>query len=267
MANGTRRVSVFDNTGLGSASDRISRRQRRKKILYAVISALLIAGALVIVAAIFCRVSAVEITGTGLYTDKEIMDAAGISYGMQLFHIKRSEASDGIRKSLSGIENAKISFALPNKVKINVTEGEPFYYFEAGGKLYYISENFIALGSSLTVTDGDKLCRLDGAQIKKYVAGNKVAFYDEDWYYIIESLVSSLKLSDLYDKLTVIETADKFNIAVRYDSRIRIMLGEYANIEEKLEFAKSTIDSLEIDAVGTIRIKNYKVGSFLRGEY
>ncbi len=267
MANGQRRVSVFDDTELSKASDRIIRRQKRKKTLYAVISALLIAAALFVAAAIFCRVSAVEISGTGLYTDKEIMNAAGIKYGMQLFSIKRSEASAGICKSLSGIESAKIGFALPNKVKISITEGEPFYYFEAGGKLYYISEKFIALGSSLTVTEEDKLCRIDGAQIKKYVAGSKVTFYDDDWYYIIESLVSSLKMCGLYDKLTVLETTDKFNIAIRYDGRIKVALGEFANIEEKLEFAKSTIDSLEIDAVGTIRIKNYKVGSFLRGEY
>lgn len=261
------RVSLFDNTNLSKASTRNEKKRKRRKILYAAISVLLICVALLVISAVFCRVAAVDVSGVDIYTDETIMEAAGIKYGMQLMRIDRHEAEENIKKSLTGIESVKISYALPNKVKIKLTKGVPVYSFAIGDKLYYISENFIALGSDVEIKEDDTVYRLDAVQIKKYVSGSKIEFYDDDWYYIIDELLSSLKACGLAEKLTVIETSDKFNITVRYDGRIRITLGEFEDIDEKLKFAKSTIQSLSEDAVGTIRIKDYKVGSFLRGEY
>lgn len=260
-------VSVFDTTTLNSAHERNERRNKRRLIFVSVISIVLILAAILVIAAIFCRVSAVSVSGNDTYTEEEVISAAGIDYGMGIFSISRTSAENRIRHTLIGIETAKVTFSLPNRVNIAVTKGRPYYCFETNGKLYYLTENFICLGSDVDIDENDTVYRIGSDQIKTYRAGDKAVFYDDDWFTIIKELITMLKLCGLDDKVTVIEDTDKFDLVIRYDSRIKISLGEYKNIEEKLMFAKKTIDSLGEGAKGTVRIKNYKIGSFLKDEY
>lgn len=261
------RISIFDNSPLNKARLRNEQRRRKARIAYAVISVVLILAAVFVVAAVFCKLETVELSGSELYTEAEIMEAANIKYGEPLFSVNTKDTQKLLMGVLSGIEEVKISYSLPNKLKINIKEGTPFYSMENNGELYYMSEDFIALGKDVSVSEDQVIYRLGADQVKYYKKGKPVVFYDDDWYYIVEELVSSLKLSGLSSLVTVIETKDKFDLVVRYDARIRICLGEFENIIEKLEFAKNTIVSLGEETKGTIRVKNYKVGSFLKDEY
>ncbi len=263
----TRRVDIFDDSSLGQASQRLQKRKKKNRRALIAVSVLLIALALYLIAVVFFRIAVIEVTGTDVYTDAQIIEAAGIKTGDKLLSLDKSKISENVRRKLTGIESVKVKTTLPNKLTLIVSEGSPKYAFESGDKLYYLSENFIALGSELSVSEGDTIYNLQPNQIKKYVSGEKVIFYDKDWEQIISDLTRSLEFCGLAEKVTLIETSDKFNIVVRYDGRIKIALGEYEYIDEKLEFAKSTIDSMEIDAMGTLRIKDYRKGSFNRGEY
>ncbi len=268
MADGrTRRVNIFDDSSLSSASERIRKRKKRNRRALLILSCLLIAAALYLVAVVFFRIAVIEVEGTDVYTDAQITEAAGVKNGDKLLSLDKGKISENVRRKLTGIENVKVKITLPNKLTLIVSEGAPKYAFESGDKLYYLSENFIALGSELSVSGEDTIYNLQPNQIRKYVSGEKVVFYDSDWEQIIADLTKSLEFCGLAEKVTMIETSDKFNIVVRYDGRIKIALGEYEYIDEKLEFAKSTIDSMEIDAMGTLRIKDYRKGSFNRGEY
>ncbi len=262
-----RRVNIFDDSNLSQVSQRIHKRKKRNKTALLILSAALIAATLYLIAVVFFRIAVIEVVGTDVYTDTQITEAAGIKTGDKLLSLDRTKISENVRRKLTGIESVKVKITLPNKLTLTVSEGAPKYSFESGDKLYYLSENFIALGSELSISENDVIYNLQPNQIKKYVSGEKVVFYDKDWEQIIKDLTKSLEFCGLAEKVTLIETSDKFNIVVRYDGRIKIALGEYEYIDEKLEFAKSTIDSMEIDAMGTLRIKDYRKGSFNRGEY
>ena len=265
--NRRRRVNIFDDSNLGQASQRVHKRKQKNRRALIIVSALFIALALYLIAVVFFRIALIEVEGTDVYTVTQIAEAAGIKTGDKLLSLNKSDISEKVRTKLTGIESVKVKVTLPNKLTLIVSEGAPKYAFESGDKLYYLSENFIALGSELSVSEKDTVYNLQPDQIKKYVSGEKVVFYDKDWEQIIRDLTKSLEFCGLSEKVTLIETADKFNIVVRYDGRIKIALGEYEYVDEKLEFAKSTIDSMEIDATGTLRIKDYRKGSFNRGEY
>ncbi len=263
----TKRVNIFDDSSLGQASRRLQKRKKRNRRGLIIISALFMALALYLIALVFFRIAVIEVTGTDVYTDAQITEAAGINMGDKLLSLDKSKISENVTGKLTGIESVKVKITLPNKLTLVVSEGSPKYAFESGDKLYYLSENFIALGSELSVSEEDVIYNLQPNQIKKYVSGEKVVFYDNDWEQIISELTKSLEFCGLSEKVTLIETSDKFNIVVRYDARIKIALGEYEYIDEKLEFAKSTIDSMDISAMGTLRIKDYRKGSFNKGEY
>lgn len=267
MSENKGRISVFDNTVLNDTRKKNTKRRKRATLIYAGVFIVLIFAAISLIAAVFCRFTALELTGGGIYTEAEILAAAELEYGTQLFSINTKEAQKRIMTGLSGIEDVKVSFSLPNKLIINISQGVPAYYFESNGTLYYLTEKFIALGSEIAVGEQDEIIRIGNEQIKRYSIGERVELYDDDWYYLIAGLTSSVKLAGINERLSLIETRDKFDIVIRYDGRIRICIGEYENVDEKLEFAKSTIESLAEDAKGTVRVKNHKVGSFLKDEY
>ena len=183
-----KQVNIFDNSTLSQASERIHKRKRRNRIFTILLTTLLVLVALYLIAVMFCRIAIIEIRGTDIYTDSEVIEAIDVKVGDKLLNLDKKDISETIVQKLSGIEQVKVKAVLPNKLVIELYEGSPKFSFESGDKLYYLSENFIALGSELSVTQDDVIYNLQPNQIKKYITGEKVKFYDSDWEKIIINL-------------------------------------------------------------------------------
>lgn len=102
--------------------NRPKRRRGRFSGLYKVLSALIVAAAVVLACVVFFRVNSVEVEGNARYTAEEIIEASGIKTGDNLIGLSRGRVSAAICTQLPYVENVSIKKVLPDGVVLKVTE-------------------------------------------------------------------------------------------------------------------------------------------------
>lgn len=130
---------------MAARSKRRGRHRRRGRFgfLYVVLSAAAILAAIVLGSAVFFRVETVQVTGQSRYTAEQIIDAAEVEQGDNLFALDRVRASKQILTRLPYVDSVSITRRLPDGLDIAVTEcsgaavieGEgAWWILNAGGK-------------------------------------------------------------------------------------------------------------------------------------
>ena len=79
---------------------------------------------LIFLVSIFLQVGTIEVTGNSHYTANEIIQAAGIEEGDNLFFVNRFSAVSGIMAKLPYVESVEIATQLPGTVIIEITESQ-----------------------------------------------------------------------------------------------------------------------------------------------
>lgn len=98
------------------------RRRGRFGFLYAVLSFLLVAAALLVGSVVFFRANTISVEGNARYTAAEIVEAAGVEPGQNLFRVNRPRTYQRILAALPYIRDVSIRRDLPDRLVITVTE-------------------------------------------------------------------------------------------------------------------------------------------------
>lgn len=101
------------------------RRRVRFTRLYAVLSVLVIAIAVVAGSIVFFRVSDVEVEGVSRYTEEEIITASGIQEGDNMFLLNKFAIQDQIGAQLIYVDEVHIRRKLPSTIEVDVIECVP----------------------------------------------------------------------------------------------------------------------------------------------
>lgn len=92
--------------------------------LYKAVSVLAIAGAVVVACLVFFRVGDIVVQGNTRYTDREIIQVAGVELGDNLFTIRGSKVSRQLQSKLPYVRTVSVRSALPGTVIITITEAD-----------------------------------------------------------------------------------------------------------------------------------------------
>lgn len=101
------------------------RRRVRFTRLYAVLSVLVIAIAVVAGSIVFFRVSDVEVAGISRYTEEEITAASGIREGDNMFLLNKFAIQQKIGAQLVYVDEVHIRRKLPSTIQVDVVECVP----------------------------------------------------------------------------------------------------------------------------------------------
>ena len=151
-----------------------NKRRKKRSVLFAPISFLIICAALAFGMSVFFRVSGIEVEGNAIYTKDEIIEASGIEEGDNLFFINRFSAISRIFSKLPYVEKAVINRSLPNKLVIVVTESHAIACVTAEDGTWAIDRNC----KLLSKVSGDELrglIRVEGLRPIAPEAGQIIA--------------------------------------------------------------------------------------------
>ncbi len=116
------------------------RRRGRFSGLYKLISALLIAAAIVAACVVFFRVNTITVTGNSTYTVQEIVEASGIHTGDNLIALSKSRVAARVRIGLPYVRSVSIGRVFPDTVVLTVTEHRAAAAIRDGsGNWWYLS--------------------------------------------------------------------------------------------------------------------------------
>lgn len=127
---------------MAARRNRKRRRRNRGRFggLYKLLSILLIFAAILVGCIIFFRVNTMVVTGNSRYTQEEIIAAAGVQQGDNLFTLNKYQIASRILTQLPYVDDVTISRKLPDTLIFEVSESTGVAWVESGGS-YWLLDN------------------------------------------------------------------------------------------------------------------------------
>lgn len=155
------------------------RRRGRFGFLYKVLSVGLILAAILVGCIVFFRVDRIEVAGQGRYTAEQIIAAAEVERGDNLFLLDRIKKSNQVRTRLPYVAEVSITKMLPDTLVITVSECEAVAAVQAEGAWWLLNSS----GKYVERTDADGaagLPEVTGLAPVAPMVGTKLDVAEED---------------------------------------------------------------------------------------
>lgn len=224
--------------------------RRRRILLYSGIFAIVLVIGIILSFTVLFKTEKIEVEGDKYYYEDQIIAFSGVELQQNIFTEVLSSTPDKISENLPYVENADISFSIPDTITIKITNAVPSYVIKNGDKYLLISSKGRILDS--VDSNEDKLPELKCDKLLSTKLGDYVSFSDENVPDILEDVSESLKANDVKN-ITGFDVTDTANITLDYDNRITINIGLPEDIDYKIRTAMTIInDKLDPNNTGTI---------------
>lgn len=196
---------------------------------------------LVLCLTVFFKVKMVEINGVTLYRDDQILGVGGILKDENLVRTDTALIKKRLEENLVFIEEAKVEKKYPSTLIISVTEAQKAADIVVDDKVCVVSASgrVLEMGNART-TGGIPVVR--GFELTSKKVGDKLASKDESKLKIYNDLMKNISAISM-DKITEIDLSSRSGIIMLYDGRITLELGSSMDLDYKLNYFKSVIDS------------------------
>lgn len=228
-------------------------RRRKRSSLFAPISALLVAAAIVFGMGVFFRVQVIEVVGSVSYTDEEVIEAAGVDIGDNLFFINRFSTSSRIFSRLPFVEEASIERVLPNKLIITVDESFAMAYVDWQREKWMMTGNCKLLGSG-SGSELQGLIHVLNVEPVDPKAGEVMQVDPNESLKLtyLQTLLHAFQLADMAGEVTTLDMENPANPTFRYLDRFTVKMGPNDNTDYKLRMLLSAVSQMESDLTGAI---------------
>jgi cell division protein FtsQ len=246
------------------APENRSRRRRNKHgKLYAPVAFLIICFAIVFSMSVFFRVSDIRVEGNMRYSAEEIMDAAGIEKGSNLFFINRFTSVSRIFSQLPYIESAGIMRELPGRVVITVEESCALAYVAVESDFWLIDGSCKIL-EKVNAADTSGCIRVEGLTPIAPSVGGVVSPGEEETPKVsyLSAILTGLQERDMAQDVSMIDLSNMGDAVFRYQNRFTVKMGKNENVGYKLERLLSAVGQLAPGDSGTVDLTADKKVAF-----
>lgn len=181
-----------------------------------------------------------EISGNTMYDEREIIKTCGISKNENIFLANKHLAEKRLTKKYAYVEQADVSFSIPDTITIDITEAVPAYIVKVSEEDYLVCSSKGRILEKTSSKKGYDLPIFVGSDITKGDIGDYVKFEDENTLEIINSVVTVFT-DNGYTGITEIDATNTSNINFTYDNRIVVKLGIPEDISYKVRTAMTII--------------------------
>ena len=261
------------------SAGRNSRRRRRKRgwgsHLLRVLCVLALGAALYYGATVFFQVETVAVSGNSRYAQEQIIEAAGIQTGDNLFRMNKNRMAQDVLQKLPYIEELTIRRGYPNSVIIQVKEWAAAARVEKpDARPDYVDETaelaqedwLISVGGKLleTASADSQGIEVTGLTVLAPRAGTGVAVPQEEQGKLsaLLTLLQNLNTREELDRVSLVDLSSAACMVLRYDGRFTVKMSYSKDIGYQLRvLAEVAKDQLE-GQTGTVDLtqKDYAAG-------
>ena len=217
---------------------------RRK--LTRIISTVVIVGVILIVGVVLSltvlfKTQSYQVIGNTLYLESDIIKTCGIEKGENIFLAAKGAAEERIVSRFPYVEEARVTFSIPDTIKIEITQAVEGYVFKAGEADYLVISTKGRVLNRITDASGFSLPIFIGPKLKSGEIGDPVVYEDDTILNIIDNITQVFS-DNGYQGITEIDATDTANITFTYDARIRVKLGIPEDLSYKIRTAMTIIN-------------------------
>ena len=258
-----------------------TRERKRRKRLSAYIVYYIIFGILAVViltvlsTTVLFNLSKYRITGDTVYTEQQIIDAAGVNVGDNLILMDAGAVKDRLIAALPYVDKVEVSrniFTCALEIKLNpatavanVKKNDRYYLVSENGRIMDaelkapdkncvvvlgFDPEYAKSGDFLSVTDEgsrNMLTKLLRA-VKTYDEIDDENEYEaQQKYDCVFALIELCKELDISGHIKTIDVSSIYGIKLNYDNKLTLELGDMTDAKLKLTVGKNLIDKGEFD--------------------
>ncbi len=201
----------------------------------------------------FFKIDEITVEGKTRYNNDDIIAASMIKKGDNLIMCDTSLGEDKIQKKFSYIEEVDIEKKPFNKINIKVTEAKPTYVVENNGKYLVLGKSgkIIEINSKNAYKDIPEIL---GAKLKNVKLSSKIQYNDKNLPKYLDKLVDNIGKYKITGVKTI-DISDMYAVKLIKNSGFTIIIGNFENIEYKLETAARIIsDNVRENVTGTLDV-------------
>lgn len=236
----------------------------RGGFVFGTLSFVIICAALVFGMSVFFRVSDLNVTGAGRYSEQEIIEASGIEQGDNLMLINREAVERRIQSKLLYIGKVQVQRRLPTTLAIVVEESGGLALLETDSGLWLVDKS-LRLLEPCPQGEMQKYIRISGLSAVKPEAGMQPGTPDEDKpkAALLQALLEAIAAAGLQGDIASLDVQNPVNAEMDYmDGRFRVKLGSRDSLDYKLELLGEVVEKLENGDRGIIDLSQDKRAQF-----
>ncbi len=243
------------------ARQRKIRKRRIKIFIGFLVVALLITGAVLSLTVLF-PIDSITVTGSEKYTAEEILYAASIKKGDNLFTAKADAGA--MAKKLPYVQSVQTVRKLPGSLTLKVKDAAEYACYKADGKYFTVSRSLHVLNrcdeppeNMLLILAGNVSCKV----------GEDVQYGDNKAGGLIEQIEKSAEEYSL--TLNRIDITDELAISVKTEGRFVVNFGTSNGLDGKFAHLASMIKNIDAQKTGTVNLSMWSSsnteGTFVEG--
>jgi len=228
----TTRYNAEKTVRIKDYKKRIRRNRRNRKILFILV--LLAVFMCILYFAPWFKINKINVAGTAVLTEKEVISASTIGYGRNVFRTSIKKAKRCISE-LPYVSEVKITRKFPATIQIDVTECKVSGYIEYSDTYIYVDDKGKMLEQN-KMPPQNTVPLIENLNINKYVQGEIIQSKNEDKAEYIIDLFEVLKKNGLIEKTTLINIPDVHNLSITIDNKLEVFIGENNVLDYKIGF-------------------------------
>lgn len=240
------------------------RRRGRFGFLYVLLSFLLIAAALVAGSVVFFRADRITVTGQARYTAEEIIAAAQVETGDNLFRISGPRTAQRIMSALPYIRSAAVYPHPPSELVITVTESRAAASIQAEGGWFLLDARgkLVELGAELLRS---KAAPVTGITPLAPTVGTALAVAEGEQTKLdaLTGLLTALEEHGMLSDLTSVDLTASNTVSFGFAGRFTVKLPLSCDFDYKARALEYVVSQLEENETGLIDLTRDDRNSFI----
>ena len=231
------------------------RRRGSFSFLYKLLAFVLICTAIALALTLFFRIRTIEVSGNDRYTREEIIAAAEVAEGDNLFLMNKYNAAERIRKALPYIETVQFRRMLPDGLSIVVTECADPAAVVQDGKAYLLCDTGNIVDEMAASAARGRM-QVKGLTLTDPAVGTQ-AQAAEGQELTLERLLELMKALDsrgMTGDVSQLDMSDASQLTLRYLDRFDVYFPWDADYGYKLDYLLAVVEKLEVNEKGIINM-------------
>ena len=204
--------------------------------------------------------------GNVLYSESDVIEASGLELGGSSLAISDWMVARRIRTALPGISSAKVVLAIPDTLRIRISETPALAVLETeSGPVMLSRECKVVNGYS---GDEAELVHISGINPVSTEVGALLGVSDGESTKLtyLQELLPLLEKEDVLHSVQDIDISNVSDLRFRYQSRFTVRLGEQEKLINKLDLLRRIVNyELNIGDSGILDLSTEHEGHYIPG--
>ena len=237
------------------------RRRRGPGILVSLLCLMMICAAILAAVTVFFKVKHVVVSGESQYAAGEVLKAAGIAEGENLFFLNKAAITNRIFRDRPYLDTVSLRRKFPDTVEIVLKDCVPAAAVSFQNHCWIVDKKGKIL-EEISDSQAAEYCLVTGLQLEKPQVGEYLDFSQPEQGKALATILNTAENSGILKEIMGIDLEKLFEIRLQYTERFMVELGTVEDMEKKIGFLHQVVERLGSTDTGVIDLTDPQTARF-----